>query len=245
MRGHRIHRYADASELAAGMAGRLALRLADLQRERERVHLALAGGRTALEVYQNFASLGRSSGIDTARLEIWWVSECWVPTTDPHRISTEALSVLATMLPSASQVHPMPSSIGTNDPDDAAYSYAGELGKTIFDLCLLGVGPDGSVAGLYPDHPGLALAAETNQTVIGVTGLPVEPAERITLSLASINRSQEVWLMATGGEKSGAVRDSLAGDERLPAAQINGVQATHWFLDAEAASQLPHFSCRF
>lgn len=245
MKGHRIHRYADAVELAAGTAGRLALRLADLQREHQRVHLALAGGRTAFEVYQNFASLGRSSGIDTARLEIWWVSECWVPTTDPHRISTEALSVLATMLPSASQVHPMPSSIGTNDPDDAAYSYAGELGETVFDLCLLGIGADGSVAGLYPDHPGLALAAETTQTVIGVTGLPVEPAERITLSLASINRSQEVWLMAAGSEKSAAVQRALAQDKRLPAAHANGAQATHWFVDEEAAAELAHFSCRF
>lgn len=241
----RIHRYADAGELAAGMAGRLALRLADLQREQDRVHLALAGGRTALAIYRTFASLGRSTGIDTRRLEIWWVSECWVPTTNPHRVSTEALSVLVAMLPNASQVHSMPSSIGTNDPDDAAFSYATELGDTIFDICLLGIGSDGSVAGLFPNHPGLELAGETNLSVIGVTNLPVEPAEQITLSLRAINRSREVWFMASGARKAAAVQGAIEGDQALPAARVDGSVATHWYLDEEAAAGLPRFHCRF
>lgn len=231
--------------MATSMAARLAQRMVELQETQDRVHLALTGGGTAVALYQALATLAQATRLDPSRIELWWSSERYVPTTDPMRNSTRALSLLARTLPVvSSQVHPMPSTTGTSDADEAAYLYANELGATEFDICLLGVGPDGHVASLFPNHESFTVQSETSQLAIGVTDAPVDPPERITLTLKAINRSHEVWLMASGDRKSEVVARAVQHDPALPAGMVHGSDATYWFLDAGAATRLPYFRCQ-
>jgi 6-phosphogluconolactonase len=106
-----------------------------------------------------------------------------------------------------------------------------------FDVLLLGVGPDGHVASLFPESPALY----DERMVIPVRGAPKPPPSRLSLSLSAINSAREVWLIAAGEEKSGPVRMALggAGSTQVPAAGVAGRARTRWLLDRAAASRLP------
>lgn len=242
----RVYRYRTVDELATSMAGRLAERIVELQSTKDRVHLALTGGSTAASLYEALANLAQATALDPAKLELWWTSERYVPTTDQRRNSTRALSLLARRLPLvSSQVHPMPTSTGTSDPDEAAVSYASELDNVTIDICLLGVGADGHIAAIYPNHPSMQVQSETTLSAIGVTDAPVDPHERVTLTLNAINRASEVWLLASGRHKAEIVARALQHDQQIPAGLVHGAQATYWFLDQDAAANLPYYRCRF
>ncbi|EPH00325.1 6-phosphogluconolactonase [Propionibacterium sp. oral taxon 192 str. F0372] len=242
----RIHRYRDLGELATGMAGRLARRIVELQAIKDRVHIALPGGTTAHAVFEALAGLAPAVQLDPSKLELWWTSERYVPTTDLNRNSTQALAILARTIQLVSaQVHPMPSTKGTTDPSEAAWAYAKDLGEVDFDICLLGLGVDGHVASIYPGHPSMRSQAEKGMRVIGVSEAPLPPAERISVTLSTINRSDEVWLMAAGPSKAAAAARGINHDDRIPAGLVHGLSATYWFLDRAAAAELPYHHCEF
>jgi 6-phosphogluconolactonase len=131
--------------------------------------------------------------------------------------------------------------------DAAAARYADELAAAArpeehapvpsFDVLLLGVGPDGHVASLFPESPGLY----DERIVVPVRGAPKPPPTRLSLSFTAINAAREVWLVAAGEEKAGAVRMALggAGQTQVPAAGVGGRVRTRWLLDRAAASRLP------
>jgi 6-phosphogluconolactonase len=106
-----------------------------------------------------------------------------------------------------------------------------------FDVLLLGVGPEGHVASLFPDAPAMA----DERSVIPVRGCPKPPPIRVSLSLPTINSAREAWLLAAGEEKAGAVALALSGARAtdVPAAGVAGTRATRWLIDRAAASQLP------
>jgi 6-phosphogluconolactonase len=104
-------------------------------------------------------------------------------------------------------------------------------------VLLLGVGPDGHVASLFPGTPGLY----DERVVVPVRGAPKPPPTRLSLSLQAINAAREVWLVTAGEEKAAAVRMALsgAGPTAIPAAGAKGRSRTLWLLDRAAASRLP------
>ena len=113
-----------------------------------------------------------------------------------------------------------------------------EHGAGEFDVLMLGVGPDGHVASLFPGHPALDA---TDTIALGVTDSPKPPPERTTLSFECLNRSRQVWFLVSGEEKADAVRRGLAenGDvHETPARGVSGREATLWFVDDAAASLL-------
>lgn len=241
MTSPRVLRHEDTDEMVAAAAQRLLDTLLELQTSQDTVHLCLTGGRTANRIYQSFAELVPGSGLNPAALHLWWGDERFVSTTDPERHALHALSILArTLQLSSAQTHPMPASDGKADPDEAAFAYAHELGDTVFDLCLLGMGEDGHVASLIP---GTLRSDQTSALVVGVTDFPMPPTERITLTLNAINRSRRVWLWVSGANKAEAVAAALAGDGSVPGAQVSGTAETLWFLDDESAAQLPMYQC--
>jgi 6-phosphogluconolactonase len=133
------------------------------------------------------------------------------------------------------------------DPEAAAARYAGWLSAAArpedhgpvpaFDVLLLGVGPEGHVASLFPGLPALY----DERPVVAVRGAPKPPPIRLTLTLPAICCAREVWLLATGAEKAGAVRLALSdvGEVQVPAAGARGRQRTLFLLDRAAASRLP------
>lgn len=139
------------------------------------------------------------------------------------------------------------SSGAIGDPEAAAARYAEDLAAAArpedhgpvptFDILLLGVGPDGHVASLFPETP----AAYDERSVVAVRGAPKPPPIRLSLTLETINAAREVWLVASGAEKATAIHLALsgAGAVQVPAAGVRGRSRTLWLLDRAAAHALP------
>jgi len=236
-----VVRYADAAELADHAAARLLATLIELQGDEHVVQVCLTGGRIAHAVYALLGEQVGDSALDPTRLELWWGDERFVPTGDPERNAGPTLALLAGHFPlDPSRTHPMPSADGVIDAAASAATYAKELGDTRFDLCLLGLGPDGHVASIFPNHPS---SEPTTQPVIGVSDAPKPPPERISLTIPTLNESSQVWFLVSGTEKSNALSRSLAGDTSLPAGRVAGRDRTLWLVDQAAASELPYFDC--
>ena len=230
--------HAGPDEVAEALAARLMARLTEVQRDFRIPQLALTGGRIATRAYQKLASEGPNSAVDWSRVELWWGDERFVPADDAERNARQALDLLAAPLAlNPDRVHEMPASDGSLELDRAAEAYARELDDVVFDISLLGMGPDGHVASLFPEHP----SSYAEGTVIPVRASPKPPPERISLTLPVINRSHEVWFVVSGADKAAAAKMALlgAGPMQVPAAGVSGAERTLWLMDRDAAAELP------
>jgi 6-phosphogluconolactonase len=240
--------HSEPGVLAEAVAARLLIRLVDAQAARGVAGVVLTGGRIAEKVYRAVAASPARDAVDWSRVDVWWGDERFLPGGHPERNQTQARAALLDSVPvDPARVHPMPPSDGPDgaDPEAAAARYAAELaaaakpGSEIlphFDVLLLGVGEDGHVASVFPEHP----AAYESRPVSAVRGSPKPPPVRITLTLPAINTAEEVWLVATGADKADAVGMALsgAGPVQLPAAGVSGVSRTLWLLDRAAAAHV-------
>lgn len=232
----RIVRLDDAAEVADVVARRLLDQIVELQEKRGVVHVCLTGGDTANKMYEHLADLVPDSDLDASKLQLWWGDERFVPATDADRNSLQAVTRLArTIAISSADIHMMPAQDGRADSHQCAAEYETELGDTTFDITLLGIGRDGHVGSIFPNHPSFEA---TSRSVIGVTDSPKAPSDRISLTIPALNRSSEIWFIATGGSKDDAVVRALDKDPSLPASHVEATGATLWFLDTEAARQL-------
>lgn len=230
--------HATADEVAEALATRLLARLAELQADGRVPQVALTGGRIATKAYTRLAAEGRDSAVDWTRVDLWWGDERFVPADDQDRNAKQVLDLIRGPLglPDA-RVHEMPATDGGLDLDTAAEAYGAELGDTVFDLCLLGLGPDGHVASLFPEHP----SSSATGRVIAVRNSPKPPPDRLSLTLEVINASTEVWFVVSGADKSDAAALALsgAGPMQVPGAGAHGRRRTLWLIDREAAARLP------
>ena len=243
-----VHR--DAQMLARAAAARLVTALVDAQAARGSASVVLTGGTTGIAVLRELAGSPARDAIEWPALDVWWGDERFLPSGDPERNETQARAALLDAVPlDPARVHPMAASDGSfgDDPEAAADAYAAELAAAArpedhaavptFDVMLLGVGPDGHINSLFPEMPAL----HDTRSVVGVRGSPKPPPTRITLTLPTVARAREVWLLVAGEEKAGAVRLALggAGPVQIPAAGARGLRQTLWLLDRAAASQVP------
>ncbi|MDX3074375.1 6-phosphogluconolactonase [Streptomyces sp. NPDC088354] len=244
-----VHR--DKELMAQAVAARLITRVVDAQAARGTASVVLTGGRNGNALLAALAGSPARDAIDWARLDLWWGDERFLPAGDPERNDTQAREALLDAVPvDPARVHTMPVSDGPygNDADAAAEAYAEELARAAgpedharvpsFDVLMLGVGPDTHVASLFPGHPGVR---ETERTVVGVHGSPKPPPTRVSLTLPAIRAAREVWLLAAGEDKAGAVAVALSGsgEVQAPAAGARGRSRTLWLLDRTAAAKLP------
>ena len=211
---------------------------------RGRATIALSGGSTPRRLY---ARLGEQAGSEAAwaKTDLFWVDERFVPTDRPesnYRLVRETLLSGGHIPPE--RVHPVPTD--ARDVVTAGERYDAELhrfftasGPTV-DLAVMGIGPDGHTASLFP---GTSALDERARWAVAVAQSPVPPSvPRVTLTLPFLNRSRCVLFLAVGAEKAEivhrAVEEPGDGVDRLPAARIAGLESTVFFLDAAAAGQL-------
>ncbi len=240
----------DASLLAKAAAARLVTRLVDAQASGSGAHLVLTGGGIGTALLTELAAAPALAAVDWRRLDFWWGDERFLPSGDPERNEAQAEQALLRHIDTdPARVHRMPGTDGPdgNDPEAAAARYAAELRRAAqpqdhgpvpsFDVLLLGIGPEGHVASLFPGMPALY----DDRPVVAVRGAPKPPPTRLSLTLPAIQRARDVWVLAAGPEKAGAVRFALsgAGPVQVPAAGARGQQRTLYLLDRGAASQLP------
>jgi 6-phosphogluconolactonase len=237
----RVEVHPDSATLATAVAGELLTRIADAQAAGGVPQIALTGGTIAEQIHREVARLSPSSEVDWSQVVVWWGDERFVAPDSPDRNDAQARAAfLDAVGVDPAKVHPMPSTADAADVDAGAASYATavrEHGSGDFDVMMLGVGPDGHIASLFPGFPQLDV---TDRIAVGVTGSPKPPPERISLTLEALNHARSVWFLVSGDGKADAVAAALGGADRhdIPAAGVSGKDETIWFLDRGAASQL-------
>jgi 6-phosphogluconolactonase len=240
----------DAEMLARAAAAAMMARLAAAQAVHGTASVVLTGGGVGTAVLRHVAELAEEPApgqdVDWTAVDVWWGDERFVPADDDERNEKGAREALLDRVGVPPQrVHPMPASdAGFDGPEEAAEWYAGALADAAgdgplprFDLLLLGMGPEGHVASIFPATP----AVSDERTVVAVRDCPKPPPTRISLGFSAINAAEEVWLLVSGAAKAPAVARALTGGatpEELPAAGVHGRRATRWLLDAEAAGEL-------
>ncbi len=240
----------DSALLARAVAARLVTQLVDAQAAQGSAALVLTGGGIGTAVLGELAAAPARDAADWRRLDIWWGDERFLPKGDPERNETGARTALLDHVDAdPERVHPMPGPDGPDgdDPEAAAARYAAELRQASrpedhgpvpsFDVLLAGIGPDAHVASLFPGMPALY----DERPVVAVHGAPKPPPVRLSLTLPAIRAAREVWIIAAGQEKAGAVRLALsdAGPIQVPAAGARGRRRTLMLLDRSAASLVP------
>jgi 6-phosphogluconolactonase len=241
-----LHR--DVEALTHAVAARLVTRLVDAQSNGRVASVALTGGRVAAAVYRTIAGSPARSAVDWSRVDLWWSDERFLPPGDPERNETQAReALLSTVALDPARVHAMPADTGQG-AEPAAAAYAAELARAAsvgdrlavptFDLVMLGVGPDGHVASLFPEQPALY---ERERTVVAVHGAPKPPPTRISMTMPVLSNAAEVWFVVSGEDKASAVRLALsgAGEMQIPAAGPKGRSRTLWLLDNAAGKDVP------
>lgn len=234
----------DARVLAEAAAARLLTHLVDVQSHRSPVHVVLTGGTVGIATLAAVAASPVRDAVDWSGVHLWWGDERFLADGDPDRNETQArgalIDALGDALPAAN-VHAMPArSDDVPTPEASAEAYAAELaaaGSPAFDVLMLGMGPDGHVASLFPGHEALTV---TGRPTIGVHGSPKPPPERVSLTYDAIRGAREVWVVAAGSEKAAAVASALRGApvETTPAAGALGTERTLWLVDVAATEGL-------
>jgi 6-phosphogluconolactonase len=242
-----VHR--DAGLLAEAGAARLVTRLVDVQSSRGAASVVLTGGTMGSAILAALAQSTARDAIDWSRLDVWWGDERFLPSGHPDRNETQNRAALLDSVPlDPARVHAMPGPDAPtgDDVEAAAAAYADELARSatgggatpVFDILLLGVGPDGHVASLFPGAPALY---ETERTVVGVRGSPKPPPVRVSLTMPVLRRADDVWFLVAGADKAHAVGLALsgAGEVQAPAAGPRGRRSTLWLVDRAAAANVP------
>jgi 6-phosphogluconolactonase len=243
--------HVDPEILAAAVAARLVTRLVDLQAGGTTPKLVLTGGGIGIALLAQIRCTVARDAVDWRRVEFYWGDERFLPDGHPERNETQAREALLDHVrvdPTA--VFPMPPDPGTgpSGAEAAATEYAELLARKArpedhgpvpsFDVLLLGMGPEGHTASVFPHSPAVY---ETERSVVAVHGCPKPPPTRVSLTLPAIRRAAEVWIIATGSAKAPAVAMALggAGETALPVAGARGRRRTRWLLDRTAAAKLP------
>lgn len=238
----------DPDSLAAGIAARLVTEILSAQARTGQAHIALTGGGIGTACLAAVLAEPAQAAVNWSAVNFWWSDERFEPTGSDLRNETSARTEFLDHLPvDPARIHPMPALGGVygDDVDAAAAGYAAELaaaaldanGIPHIDVAMLGVGPDGHVASLFPGHEGMS----AHGTVIPVRHSPKPPPTRLSFTFATINTTAQVWLVADGAAKAPALAAALRpqhGNPTLPAGLVHGTDVTLALLDVAAAAQL-------
>ncbi|MDE3110359.1 MAG: 6-phosphogluconolactonase [Acidobacteriota bacterium] len=224
--------------------------LAELQRiakeavrDHGRFAVAFSGGRTPAKLYSLWAQTDAdAAGAPWDRVHIFWGDERYVPHDDllsNYRMAREALLSRAPI--PAENIHPMPTDCAA--PDDCAAAYEAAMREYFgsappaFDLQLLGLGPDGHTASLFPGSPAL----EEKVRWVAAVEAAANPRERLTLTPVVLNEARNTFFLVSGADKRQIVQALRREEERhrdaseYPAARIRPAGQAAWFLDRAAA----------
>lgn len=235
----RVEVHDDPRVLATAVAGELLGRLADAQRAGRVPQVVLTGGTIAGHVHEAVAQLAPASEVDWSRVVLWWGDERFVaPDSEERNAGAARRAFVDAVGVPEEQVHEMPSTADADDVEAAAEAYAATFaahGADELEVVMLGMGPDGHVASLFPGQAALAVE---DRDVVAVPDSPKPPPQRVSLTFPALRRARAVWFLVSGEAKAGAVAQALgdAAVEQIPAVAVSGREETTWFLDREAAS---------
>jgi 6-phosphogluconolactonase len=249
----RLTTLADAEAVSERAAAEIVRGLTSARHERGVAHLALSGGTTPTRTYELLAN----EMPDWDGIEVWFADERCVGPHDEQsnfRLAHEALLAPAGIQPD--RIHRMQGELG---PEQSAQRYAQALREGVppeadvtgapeeageaserppaLDVIVLGIGPDGHVASLFPSAP--TLDADERELCLPVHDSPKPPPERITLSLAVLRAARSCLLLATSAAKADAVAAMLAQPSRHVPASLLRRGRLNVIVDDAAAPPAP------
>ena len=238
-----IRRFADPEALAVAAADEV-VRIARGTASGARAHIALSGGSTPRRMFELLAARGRDA-LPWDRVDLWWVDERTVPPDHPDcNYGMAKRALIDPLALDRARVHRMR---GEDEPEAAARDYEQQLVAAVgdppaFALVLLGLGPDGHTASLFPGSP--ALGEDRHSVVANRVDSPLThgPTMRVTLTAPAINAARAVRFVVAGADKADALHAVLEGERnplRCPAQLIRPASGDLvWLVDDAAASKL-------
>jgi 6-phosphogluconolactonase len=240
----------DAGLLAKAAAARLVTALVDAQAARGEASLVLTGGGIGIALLRALRTSPILDAVHWSKVDFWFGDERFVPADSHDRNALQAREALLDHLPvdekrifEMGHLATVGIDGGYGEPEQAAADYAAQLAARApsgarvpaFDVLLLGIGPDGHVASIFPDSPTLA----QTEPVVAVHGSPKPPPTRLSFTYPTIQAARQVWVIAAGEEKADPVSRACAGagPDKLPAAGAIGLERTIWLVDRSAASR--------
>ena len=236
-----VHRFKDMNSVAENTAAKLIGELRVLLENKNEVHLVLTGGTVGIATLSAVAENPSHSEIDFTRVNFWWGDERFVEVDSPDRNAVQArIALLSKIALDQNKIHEFPAANSGLKLDEAAALFTEEVmtASPIFDIVLLGMGPDGHVASLFPDKP-LPLAGTW---IFAEHDSPKPPAQRLSFTFEALNSADQIWLVVAGADKQDAVAVAM-GDrpEALPVGKVRGKISTQWFIDSTAGTKA--FGC--
>lgn len=228
----------DAEALAVRIAAEFSATVAAWQSTGRTPRVALTGGTIATAAYR---LLGQPSSagcqpVDWTQVDFWWGDERFVPAGHTDRNDAQAAGAFLDRLGvPVTRRH----AFGAHDcawsAREAAEAYVATLPAEGFDLVLLGLGPDGHVASLFPHHPATRVS---DRPVVEVFDAPKPPPVRLSLTFGTLNHAAEVWFLVAGAEKAVALHEARGAGDRvaIPGRGVRGQTTTRWLVDQAAAS---------
>ncbi len=245
-RGRELFIAGSADDLAREAAARLVEIAHRAINERGGCSLAVSGGSTPRRLYQLLTQPPYRQAIDWSRVHIFFADERYVPHDDPDSTARLIAETLLAGNPAIApeQVHAMPTE---GEPEASAADYARTLAAFFdgqppaFDLILLGMGPDGHTASLFPGRP------DSDLSVAVVQDSPKPPPTRLTLTLPTIRAAREILFLVTGADKAATLEQIFHSDpddnQALPAARVTGRDGrSMWLVDTDAGRGLHAFA---
>ena len=231
----------DDDKFAQAAARRLVSRIKSAT---DRIAVCLTGGSSPEGLYRLLAEEPWRSQVPWDRVHWFMGDDRFVPLADPRSNMGIAQRLFLDRVPAPrSNVHPIPTD--TNYPEGAANLYADELksfygaekldpARPLFDLVLMGLGPDGHVASLYAGQRALE---EKERWVVGVGKAGWEPfVPRVTLTFPTLASTREMLFLVDGAGKRDILRRVFAGED-LPGSRVSSNGELVWLLDRAAAPE--------
>ena len=206
----------------------------------ERIGVCLTGGSGPRKLYELLGSLPYRKQIPWDRVHWFIGDDRFVPASDPLNNMGVARDTFIDRYSSDANVHPIATDAA--DPDQAARLYEAELksfygaevldpSRPLFDLVLMGVGPDGHTASLFPGYPEVE---ETERWAVGVPKAHVAPfVPRVSLTLPTLASCREMLFEVAGADKR-AILTRVFDGENLPANRARSLGETTWLVDEAA-----------
>jgi 6-phosphogluconolactonase len=229
---------------AAVLAQTAARRLIDRVRHGNRAAACLTGGSSPLGLYRLLAEDPLRSEVPWTRVHWFMGDDRFVPESDPlSNMGAARRAFLARVAAPPQNVHPIPTA--ANDPADAAHRYEDELkqfygadrldlSRPVFDIVLMGLGPDGHTASLFPHSPALE---EKQHWVVGVPKAGMEPfVPRVTLTFPALASTREMLFLVDSADKRQTVARVFAGED-LPAHRAYAQGDLVWLVIRAAAPE--------
>ena len=212
--------YSDEKELAnSAVIDALSLINAKLEVS-DKCHVALTGGTLGNMIAENLArelNKGNWNG-----LNVWWSDERYVPYSSADR--NDLVFVNEIEKKTEAEVHRTPFE---SDLQKDAKQFSDQISRVEMDLIILGMGPDGHVASLFPGK----LDLKETRDAFAISDSPKPPSERITFSMNKINKAGEIWLVASGAAKAEVIASLVEGESKLPVGQVS---ITRLLVDSQA-----------